>query len=62
MSKEIVVEQIKSGKGCTKVQIACLKGLGLGRIGSSRTLKNVSEIRGMVKKVLHLVKFTELRG
>jgi len=37
-----------------------LKGLGLRRIGQSRVLENTPSVRGMVKKVLHLVDVEEV--
>ena len=37
-----------------------LKGLGLRRLGQSRLLENTPAVRGMVKKVLHLVDVEEV--
>ncbi len=37
-----------------------LKGLGLRKIGQSRVLENTPAVRGMVKKVLHLVDVEEV--
>ncbi len=37
-----------------------LKGLGLRRTGQSRVLENTPAVRGMVKKVLHLVEVEEV--
>ncbi len=42
------------------VQLQTLKGLGLRRLGGSRVLENTPAVRGMVKKVLHLVDVEEL--
>lgn len=41
-------------------QLDTLKGLGLRKIGGSRILENTPAVRGMVKKVLHLVDVEEL--
>jgi large subunit ribosomal protein L30 len=41
-------------------QLETLKGLGLRRIGGSRVLENTPSVRGMVKKVLHLVDVEEV--
>jgi len=41
-------------------QLETLKGLGLRRIGGSRVLENTPAVRGMVKKVLHLVDVQEI--
>ena len=47
--------------GSTDRQEACIRGLGLRKIGSSRTLENTPAVRGMVKKVLHLVNVEEVQ-
>ena len=49
-----------SAIGRNSKQLATLKGLGLRRIGRSRVLENTPAVRGMVKKVLHLVKVEEV--
>ncbi len=36
-----------------------VRGLGLRKIGQSRLLENTPAVRGMVKKVIHLVEATE---
>jgi large subunit ribosomal protein L30 len=41
-------------------QLEQLKGLGLRKIGQSRTLENTPAVRGMVKKVLHLLDVEEI--
>ncbi len=41
-------------------QLATIKGLGLRKIGSTRILENTPAVRGMVKKVLHLVDVEEV--
>jgi len=52
---KLQVRQIKSGIGYDKTQKATLKALGLGRIGKSRQVPDNPEIRGMIRKVTHLV-------
>ncbi len=37
-----------------------LKGLGLRKLGQSRVLENTPAVRGMVKRVLHLVDVEEV--
>jgi large subunit ribosomal protein L30 len=44
----------------TQRQRATVAGLGLRRIRESRELENTPAVRGMVKKVLHLVDVTEV--
>jgi len=48
--------------GASDRQIENLKGLGLRRIGQSRVLENTPAVRGMVKKVLHLVQVEEVEA
>jgi large subunit ribosomal protein L30 len=46
--------------GCTPNQRLNVQGLGLRKIGQSRELENTPAVRGMVRKVLHLVDVEEL--
>ncbi len=48
--------------GSTVDQIATIKGLGLRKIRSSRVLENTPAVRGMVKKVIHLVIIEEIEA
>ncbi len=41
-------------------QLETIKGLGLRKLGHSRVLENTPAVRGMVKKVLHLVDVEEV--
>lgn len=54
-SARIKVSQIRSGTGRKKNQIATLKGLGLNKIGRSRILEDTRSVRGMLRRVIHLV-------
>ena len=58
--KRIRVTQIASGNGQKPGQQATLIGLGLNKISKSREFVATPEIRGMVKKIAHLVKVEEL--
>ena len=49
-----------SAIGRPKNQLEQLKGLGLRKIGQSRVLENTPSVRGMAKKVLHLVEVEEV--
>ncbi len=51
----ITVKLKKSTNGCTEKQKANARGLGLTRMGRVRTLENTPAVRGMIKKVIHLV-------
>ena len=59
MSAKIKVKLVKSLICGTKLQEACVKGLGLRRIGSERELQNTPSVRGMIKKVIHLLEIKE---
>jgi large subunit ribosomal protein L30 len=50
----------KSLIGCTDIQRANVAGLGLKRPNQERILDNTPSIRGMVRKVIHLVDVQEL--
>ncbi|OYV40794.1 MAG: 50S ribosomal protein L30 [Acidocella sp. 20-61-6] len=58
--KKIRVTQIGSGNGQKPGQQATLIGLGLNKISKSRELNDTPEIRGMVRKVAHLLKVEDL--
>ena len=53
--KTLTVRQVKSQARRPAVQEATLKGLGLGKIGRQRTLEDTPSVRGMIRKVAHLV-------
>ena len=52
----IKVTLTRSQIGITPKQRGTLRALGLGKIGSSNTLPDRPEIRGMIAQVPHLVK------
>ena len=56
MKNKVKVTQIRSRIGAKKNQIACLTGLGLKKINSCMILDNTPEVRGMIRKVNHLVR------
>lgn len=58
MSK-LKVKLKKSVIACTDKQKACVKGLGLRKIGSVSVLENTPSVRGMVKKVIHMLEVIE---
>ena len=51
----IKVTLVRSQIGIKPKQRGTLRALGLGKIGSSNTLPDRPEIRGMIHKVPHLV-------
>jgi large subunit ribosomal protein L30 len=58
--KHIKVTLRKSTIGSTDRQVACVKGLGLRKIGQERVLENTPAVRGMIQKVIHLVDAAEV--
>lgn len=57
--KTLTVRQTGSQIRRPKDQAATLKGLGLGRIGKERELEDTPAIRGMIRKVAHMVEIVE---
>ena len=57
--KTITVKQIASSIGRKFDQRQTLIGLGLNKIGRVRELEDTPSIRGMVRKVSHLVEIIE---
>jgi len=53
---KIKIQLVKSPIGYEKSQKATVKALGLGRIGSVVEQEDTAPIRGMIKKIEHLVK------
>lgn len=54
--KTVIVTQVKSPIGRPKDQRATLVGLGLNKISRTVELEDTPSIRGMIRKVSHLVK------
>lgn len=59
MTKKIKVTLVKSTNKCTKPQKLSALGLGLRKVGTTRELPNTPEVRGMIKKVIHLLQISE---
>jgi large subunit ribosomal protein L30 len=54
------VTQVRSTIGVKPKQRGTLRALGLGKIGSTNTLPDRPEVRGMIARVPHLVKVEEV--
>lgn len=54
-ARTITLKLVKGLVACSPNQRACVRGLGLRYREHSVTLENTPAVRGMVKKVLHLV-------
>ena len=59
MSGTITVRLKKSTITCTDKMKAHVRGLGLRKVGATRTLENTPCVRGMIKKAIHLVDVVE---
>ena len=59
VGQQLRVKQIKSHIGRPQKQRDILRGMGLGKMQRSVYLKDAPEIRGMIKKVEHLVSVEE---
>jgi large subunit ribosomal protein L30 len=60
--KKLKVTLKRSLIGSTDKQISTVRGLGLRRINHNRVLLNTPAIRGMIKKVLHLIDVEEIEA
>ncbi len=59
MAETITFTLVKSGIGSTQRVRATLIGLGLTKMNKTITRKDTPELRGMLGKVLHLVRIEE---
>jgi large subunit ribosomal protein L30 len=59
MSETITITLVKSGIGGTKRVNATLVGLGLTKLNKTVTRKDTPSMRGMIRKVSHLVRIEE---
>ena len=51
----VTVTQVRSGLGRKKDQLQTLTGLGLGKVRRTRVLEDTPSVRGMIRRVAHLV-------
>ncbi len=57
--KKLRVRQIRSGIGCPIEMRETLKALGLGKMHRVAERPDTKEVRGMIKKIPHLVEVVE---
>jgi len=57
--KTVTVKQVRSPARRPAIQMATLKGLGLGKMHRTRTLEDTPAVRGMIRAVQHLVQVVE---
>ena len=58
-SLKITVKLVKSMNGTTEKVKANVRGLGLRKIGQSSELENTPSVRGMIKKIIHMLEVQE---
>ncbi len=57
--KTVKIIQVKSGAGRYADQIQTLIGLRLNKIGRTSELEDTPSVRGMIRKVAHLIKVVD---
>jgi len=57
--KTVTVRQIRSANRKPEIQAATLRGLGLKKMHSTRTLEDTPSVRGMIYADRHLVEVVE---
>jgi large subunit ribosomal protein L30 len=60
--KKLSIKQIKSYIGRPEKHRKILRGMGLRRLNSTVILQDTPEIRGMARKVMHLIAMEEVEG
>lgn len=60
INNQVKVTQTVSAIGCSPSQRQTLTGLGLNKIRKTRVLEDTPSIRGMIKKVKHLINVVTL--
>ncbi len=58
-AKRVRVTQVRSQIGFDRRQRATLRGLGIRRMHQTVELEDTPQVRGMIRKVVHLVKVEE---
>ena len=58
-TKKIRIRQIRSGIGCPVEMRETLRALGLGKMNRIAERVDTPEVRGMIKKIPHLVEVVE---
>lgn len=60
MGNKLKVTLVKSFIGRPEAQRKVLRGMGLGKLNRTVVLNDTPEIRGMIRKVVHLVTAVEV--
>ncbi|NLN60637.1 MAG: 50S ribosomal protein L30 [Deltaproteobacteria bacterium] len=56
------ITQVRSYIGRPEKQRRMLRGLGLGKMNRTVVLEDRPEVRGVIDKIRHLVKYEEVEG
>jgi large subunit ribosomal protein L30 len=59
VAAKIKVKLVKSMNGTTEKVKSNVRGLGLRKIGQTSELENTPSVRGMIKKIIHLLEVQE---
>lgn len=59
--RKLKVVLVRSQNGCTELQRKTVQGLGLKKMHSERVLDDTQAIRGMIRKVSHLLQVEIVR-
>jgi large subunit ribosomal protein L30 len=62
VEKQLKITLVKSFIGRPEAQRKVLRGMGLGKVNKTVVLSDTPEIRGMIRKVVHLVAAVEVEG
>ncbi len=62
MAGKVKVTLIRSGIGRVQGQRNTLRGMGLTRLNRTVILEDTAEVRGMIRKVSHLVRVGPVEG
>jgi large subunit ribosomal protein L30 len=60
VEKQLKITLVKSFIGRPEAQRKVLRGMGLGKVNKTVLLNDTPEIRGMIRKVIHLVAAVEV--
>lgn len=60
--KKLKIRQVKSYIGRPEKHRRILRGMGLGKLNKTVVLQDMPEIRGMARRIMHLIAIEEVDG
>jgi large subunit ribosomal protein L30 len=60
--KKLKIRQVKSSIGRPEKHRRILRGMGLGKLNKTVVLQDMPEIRGMARRIMHLIAIEEVDG